>query len=83
MDFPTRGNTCLDNCLTNRPELFGKCYPIQTVMTTDHKGVILPAGCKLKPIRHKVCIRDRREHRKISLYKTLEAETWDHVFESG
>lgn len=22
VDFPTHGNACLDNCLTNRPELF-------------------------------------------------------------
>ena len=26
VDFPTRGKSCLDNVLTNRKDLFGKCY---------------------------------------------------------
>lgn len=28
-DFPTRGNSHLDNCLTNCSDLFERCYPIQ------------------------------------------------------
>ena len=27
VEFPTRSNACLDNCLTNRPVLFEKTYP--------------------------------------------------------
>lgn len=46
----------------------------------DHKGVILPAGTKLKPIRHKYKIRDCRDHRKIAFYQALAEEIWDDVF---
>ena len=31
VDFPTRGNARLDNCLTNRTELFSKCLAFNTV----------------------------------------------------
>ena len=37
-DFPTRKNTCLDNCLVNCPsDLFGKCFPSKMLTKTDHK----------------------------------------------
>ena len=75
VDFPTRGKSCLDNVLTNRKDLFGKCYPLNMLIKTDHLGVILPAGLKLKPIRRKV----RREHRKQAFYRALENENWDQV----
>ena len=44
VDFPTRGNSKLDNCLTNKPELFAKPFPITTLIKTHHRGFILPAG---------------------------------------
>ena len=34
---------------------------------TDYLAVIVPPGLKLKPIHSKISIRERREHRKISL----------------
>ena len=77
--FPTRGDACLDNCITNRVDLFGKAYPIHMLMKTDHKGVVLPAGTKLKPVRSKVYVRDCREHRKQALYRALAAEEWTDV----
>ena len=64
IDFPTSGNACLDNCLTNRPDLFGKAYTIHMLMKTDHEGFVLPAGTKLKPTRRKVLVCDCREQRK-------------------
>ena len=73
VDFPTRGNACLDNCLTNRPDLFGKAYPIHMLMKTEHEGFVLPAGTKLKPTRRKVLVRDCREQRKRALYLSLAA----------
>ena len=79
MGFPTRGDACLDNCITNRVDLFGKAYPIHMLMKTDHKGVVLPAGTKLKPVRSKVYVRDCREHRKQALYRALAAEEWTDV----
>ena len=82
VDFPTRGESCLDNYLTNREDLFNKCHPIQMLMKTDHKGVIMPAGSKLKPIRQKVQIRDVREHRKRNFYIALNSGDWDDVFTS-
>ena len=64
VDFPTRRDSFLDNCFTNRPDLFGKAYPIKMLIKTDHLGFIIPAGEKLKPIRQKVQFRDCCEHRK-------------------
>ena len=55
--FPTRGNACLDNTLTNRPDLFGKTYPSHMLMKTDYEAVVFPAGTNLKPRRPKyVCV---------------------------
>ena len=59
VDFPTRGNSTLDYCCTNCPDLFGKCFPINTLTKTDHKGVVLPGGKKLKPLRYKYELRDK------------------------
>ena len=55
-DFLTRGDACLYNCLTNRPDLFNKCHSFQLLIKTDHTAVILLAGTKLKPICCKVLI---------------------------
>ena len=71
VDFPTRGTACLDNCLTNRADLFGQAYSIHMLIKTDHVGFVLPAGLKLKPVRGKVLVRDCREHRKQSFYMAL------------
>ena len=79
VDFPTRGDWHLDNCLTNRPDLFERCYPIQILIKTHHKGVVLPARNKLRPVRWKVTIRDCREHRKQALYVALLSEDWSEL----
>mgnify|MGYP001794103665 FL=1 len=76
VDFPTRGDAILDNCLTNNETLFSKCYPIVAQMKTDHKGFILPAGVKLKPLRIKRTMRDYREHRKIAFHRKLLKFDW-------
>ncbi|XP_073231902.1 uncharacterized protein [Porites lutea] len=34
VDFPTRGSACLDNCLTNRADLFGQAYSIHMLIKT-------------------------------------------------
>jgi hypothetical protein len=65
VDFPTRGPAILDNCLTNRPELFNKAYPLHIQMKTDHLGVIIPAGIKLTPLRTKISFRDYRAQNKV------------------
>ena len=82
VDFPTRGDAFLDNCLTNQPDLFGKSYAINMLMKTDHLGFIVPAGKKLKPIRRKVEFRDCRKHRKSDLYRALSNENWKDVLEA-
>ena len=79
MDFATKGVAYLDNVLTNRPDLFGKCAPFPISIKTDHTAVILPGGSKLKPVRQKIRIRDCRKHRKEALYLELVGETWDSV----
>lgn len=83
VDFPTQGNSFLDNCFTiNRPYLLiGKTYPIKMLIKTDHLGFIIPAGKKLKPIRQKVQFRDCREHQKQALYLALALECWNEVLE--
>lgn len=75
MDFPARGVVYLDNVLTNRLDLFGKC----TVLMTYQTEIILPAGSKLKPVCQKVRIWDCRKHRKEALYLELAGETWESV----
>lgn len=82
VDFPTRGDSHLDNCLTNRPDLFERCYPIQILIETDHKGVVLPAREKLGPVCGKVTIRDFTEHRKQALYLALSSEDWSELLSS-
>ena len=79
VDFPTRGNACLDNCLTNIKDLFSGCTPFNMLMKTDHIGVILSAGMKLKPMRRKFLFRDCRKHRKDALYKALAEQNWEAV----
>lgn len=81
VDFPTRGESRLDNCLSNRVELFGRCRPFTMLTKSDHTGVVLPAGTKLHPVRWKVKIRDQREHRKQDLYKALAEEDWSEVYQ--
>ena len=80
VDFPTRGNACLDNCLTNRADLFAQAYSIHMLIKTDHEGFVLPAGLKLKPVRRKVLVRDCREHRKQSFYMAVATLDWSDVF---
>ena len=67
VDFPTRGSSILDNCLTNNENLFHKCYSVIFQMKTDHKCVVLPSGIKLKPVRFMYKMHDYREHRIVRL----------------
>lgn len=53
------------------------------LIKTDHSGVILPAGSKVKSIRRKVLIRDRLAHWKIAFYQALEKENWDRVLSAN
>ena len=73
VNFPTRGNSILDNCSTNRVDLFSKPFPLHTQIKTDHIGDILPAGQKMKPNRIKYTLRDRREHRKIAFNRARKS----------
>ena len=67
-------NTCLDKCLVNCPnQLFEKCFAINMLIKNDHKGIILPAGIKLPPIR---------ENRKMHSYLALARQNWTEVQES-
>ena len=80
--FPQRGESCFDNCFTGCPNLFDSCYPIHMSIKTDHEGVVLPPGIKLKPLRYKVQLRDCREHRRATLYFELEQTDCNHVCEA-
>ena len=82
VDFPTRSTSILDNCLTNNCSLFSKCYPFDAQIKTDHRGVIVPAGAKLKPMRYKFTMHDYREHRKIAFHAKLLEQSWDVIFDS-
>lgn len=64
VDFATQGKSKLDNALTNKPQLFSKCYHITAQIKTDHLGFVLPAGVKLKPFRSKCVFRDSIDHCK-------------------
>lgn len=47
---------------------------------TDSCGVILPAGRKLRPSRHKVQTRYQRADRKRDLHLALTEEDWGDVY---
>ena len=36
VEFPTRGDSHSDNCLTDRPDLFARCYPFYVSPKSDH-----------------------------------------------
>ena len=78
MDFSTRGNACLDNCLTSRKDLFSNCT-FNMLIKIDHTGVILPAWLKLKPMRRKFHFRNCRKHCKDAFYKALAEQNWEAV----
>lgn len=63
--------------LTNRRDLFSRCIPFNMFIKTDHSGVILQSGIKLKPLRRKLQFRDCRKHRKDALYKASAEENWE------
>ena len=76
VNFPTKGVAYLDNVLTNRPDLFGKCTPFSIPIKTDHTAFILPAGSKLKPVR----IWDCRKHRYTrNLPERLGIVSWEQT----
>ena len=79
VNFATRGTSILDNCLTNHPELFNDPLRFQALIKTDHWGVILPLGNKIKPIQSKCCFRDFREHHKTKFTSELENFDWTPV----
>ncbi|EDO46338.1 predicted protein [Nematostella vectensis] len=81
VDFPTRGDPKLDNCLTNAPHLFAKSYPTTAQIKTDHLGFIVPAAKKLKPIRTRLAFRDCRQQHKDALYKRLVDFDWSPLRE--
>ena len=49
VDFPTQGNACLENCLTNGANQYDQACSMNTLVKTDHEGFALPVGLKLKP----------------------------------
>lgn len=79
VDFPKRKDSILDNCLTNKPELFGKAFQINTLFKTDQKGFIVPAKTKLKPIRTKHPLRDFRDNCKAEFLKSLKQQDWEKI----
>ena len=58
VDFPTQGNACLENCLTNDANQYDQACSMNTLIKIDHEGFVLPVGLKLKPLRHEVLVRD-------------------------
>lgn len=79
VNFSTRGNACLDNIFTNRPDLFGKCTAYTISIKTAHMAVILPVGTKLKPVHQRVRIHDLRKHWKEDFYLALASKSWECV----
>ncbi|CAB3986806.1 Hypothetical predicted protein [Paramuricea clavata] len=49
---------------------------------TDHLGIIVPQGTKLKPIRVKCTIKDKRTHRMLALKNALQQQKWSKVLDS-
>ena len=81
VDFPTRGQATLDNCLT-KPDLFNPPFSYKKLIKTDHTGVVLPPGRKLKPFCTKFQFRDCREHRKLQFAYKIQSCDRSHVIEA-
>ena len=79
MNFLTRVNTVLDNCLTNKPELFQTPFSYQALIKTDHVGVTLPPGKKLRPVRREHTFREFGEHHKIKFKSMIQTCDWTPV----
>ena len=47
VNFPTRGNSCLDNCLVNRNDLFGKCYSINMLANISVRAQFFLGGQRI------------------------------------
>ena len=82
VDFPTCGNSHLDNCFMNWFDFFTRCYPSYMSAKSHHQVVILPAGSKLHPMHCKVLSWDRRLHRKQDLYVASVEEDWQEVLDT-
>ena len=57
VDFPKRGDTCLDLFLTNRPSLIKKIYPGPGIGLSDHDTVHIESDLKAarrKPTKRKI-----------------------------
>ena len=59
----------------------GTCTSVRISLLekTDHEGVILPAGVRLKPLRFSCTMHDYREHRKIMFHRKPLEQDWNHV----
>ena len=69
-DFPTRGNSILDNCLTNKSELYDQPFLFQALIRTDHGGDVLPPWKKFKTHSHEVQFQRLQGAQKNALFIT-------------
>ena len=56
-------------------------FPINTLTKTNHRGVVLPSGKKLKALRYKYELRDKRDHRKLAIEWQIHQYDWNSVLQ--
>ena len=78
---PTRGERILDVFLTNYPLLWRKPIVFNSLVRSDHRGVLIPPRITTKPVRKNVIFRDVREHRKVQMDRKLQDLEWDMFFD--
>ena len=79
--LPTRGERVLDVFLTNYPLLWRKPIVFNSLVRSDHRGVLVPPRITTKSVRKNVLFRDVREHRKLQMDRKLKNLEWDIFFD--
>ena len=69
---PTRGERILDVFLTNYPLLWRKPIVFNSLVRSDHRGVLISPRITIKPVRKNVIFRDVHEHRKVQMDRKLQ-----------
>ena len=79
INFPTRGDSVLDNFLISEPGLFNIPFPYKALMKSDHVATVLPPGVKLKPVCKKYRLRDFIAHHKLEFTLLLKNANWSDL----
>ena len=52
-----------------------------SLVRSDHRGVLIPPRITIEPVRKNVIFRDVREHRKVQMDRKLQDLEWNMFFD--